>query len=359
MISFIADVHVGNHKKCGGELVGHINTRCREVITSFGTASGVAADGSLIILGDLFDRHNPHPAILKATGDALYPKTPTFVLAGNHDIASSHEGDSAISVLDWLPHVHCVTSPTLLTHESFNGTSVLAVPFIPGNMADNVRGVLEDADFPEGTILAAHFGISDTNTPEWLVNTESSVSIHTVRSWCDKYKLGGVFVGDWHDRKQWAGPNKQPIVQVGALVPTGWDNLGHNYGHVTTYNAGDIKSVQVPGPRYFNIDTPTEAEDVLRKLNAKNFARFKIKSELLPADYIQELEKDARILDIIHDVSVSTSRESAKNAVEAVKSGTNSIEELASTYIAGMDIPDATKEAVLDTTLAYLKRGDA
>lgn len=265
VMRFVADVHIGNHKRFGGELVSGVNDRCRRIL-------GVlehAAEGvdTLVVLGDLFDTSHPTPQVMAATLRALNTPMPNRVvlLLGNHDMVSDQAGDNALAVFDALPllmkprptqYMVVDRGPEVYRDDA---TPLYLLPFRPAPMADwfgdAVAQLHEDnITRQQSPILCFHGGVRDHNTPRFLWASPDAIDVDllfdVMRSCGSKLAV----CGNWHNHRVWRRDGMM-VVQVGALVPTGFDNPGPDYGHVVDiFEDGPVLTGrQLPGPRFLTL----------------------------------------------------------------------------------------------------------
>ncbi len=341
-VGFVADVHLSNHKRHGGEFVSGLNRRCLEGLAVFkasierATALGCE---HLVVLGDLFDTSRPEPQLLTAVQcilrDAIKSSGLSFtLLAGNHDLQSGSDGDHALGPL--RPYARIVEHFEILM---LNGRQpLICIPHCSLAMVEHVPRMLaacQPTRVPG--IVAMHCGISKT----WRSLPSCSIDVHTLSAACVAAGVPHVFAGDWHDARDWQGP--VAIHQVGALVPTGWDNPGlDGYGQlmvhdITTGHApGTPKSLrfEIPGPRFVKV---TKCSDVDLAVSA---ARERGASLYLRAD-VESTE-----LDITRSiVGVHLGRESVVAA--EVNAGRESSDAIARTAALA-----ARKGSTLDEALA-------
>lgn len=261
-LAFVADVHLGNHRRQGGPKISGINRRAQETLDVLEAAAFRATeDGTrLMVLGDLFDSMRPNPQIMAAAMAAL--PHDAIVLKGNHDSASDHPEDHALGPLAWPRGRQVISEPTIL---DVDGLEVWAVPFQSGHASEwlpDVLAGLESGDSagrscrpasPTGRILTLHLGVEDGTTPEFLKGAHDSIPAATLHQLQQKHKIGHVFTGNWHNHAKWDDEGNH-ITQVGALVPTGWDNPGRRYGGLA-YSDGSMEFL--PGPRFLKL-TPED-----------------------------------------------------------------------------------------------------
>jgi hypothetical protein len=266
-IAVTADHHVGNHKRFGGKPEAGLNRRCREHIAAMNRAALRARERQCcahLILGDVFDHEKPTPQMEAAVQRALV-HLPHVCFVGNHDQNSGARGDHAIAPL--APVATIVEEPTALTYHD-GDIEIWCVPFLsmgepaskwlPGVVADLAR------DSRASTrILMLHMGIADADTPPWLTRGHNWIHVDELDALAHEHVVGFTISGDWHEWKQW-DRESGPIVQCGALVPTGFDNSAglDLYGSLYIIDASfdnmiDAVREIVPGPRF--VKSPTVA----------------------------------------------------------------------------------------------------
>lgn len=310
-LAFLADAHVGNHKRLGGENRAGINARANLCLHTLHAAvqecSGV---DYLFICGDLFDGVRPEPQIIAAVADILsMTGLPTYILRGNHEMVSTDQGDHSLGPLDCVGDVHVIEESTLVRLESApdapkQTVEVLAVPFFPGSHATKLPGILKSLAVQGGQresppastrLLALHSGISDDKTDQWLKGAPDSIAAAVLADLMFEHDIGLAFAGHWHKHRAWdyfhpdsSRKRSSRIYQLGALVPTGWNNPGvEGYGTLAVWDsrkdAERATLLTIPGPRFLIGASEAQAAE---KLNHKVFVRW---PTLTP-----EEEKDAR-----------------------------------------------------------------
>jgi hypothetical protein len=133
-----------------------------------------------------------------------------------------------------------------------------------------------------------------------------------------------------------AGALRGPLIlQVGALVPTGFDNPGlKGYGSYVVYDmaTNEITIHELPGPRFLKVRSEKES------------ARAKEEAEAMGCNlFIEEVVEDERA-----EKAVRAAVEKATNA--------GSLEESVAAYVEGMDLDESVdRKRVLERVLGYLK----
>lgn len=238
----VADVHVGNHRLFGGQTVGGLNERCRDTINVLRDARQLASrdpseHGLFIVAGDLFDTDSPSPAMIAATADALSANDnhETVVIMGNHDMSSTEKFHNAVAPLNG--RIRVVDTETVVYDLLRPGSKcpvyrVVCVPFMTGPGKVWLEEVLKELK-PVGSapvLLVMHLGLETDKTPPYLRGCDDSIHVKDLYELCLKYGVTDVASGNWHMR-QYLQCTDPPLSaarcrawQVGALVPTGFDN---------------------------------------------------------------------------------------------------------------------------------------
>jgi hypothetical protein len=280
---FCADCHAGNHRRFGGPLVDGVNERCKlvgEALLRAATRVSYPEDrwsgSELFILGDLFDTSNPTPQVITVVQKALRSlrdqgkgdSSDVTILRGNHDQVSSGETDDALGPM-WhyaqlirKPHVknypHDPVELFLIPFQT--GPAAEWLPGVVAQMAKTAKVVARLGEKPK-RILMFHLGIADEKTPEWLRGAHDSIDINLLDAIMVEHHIDLAVAGNWHNHQVWlrGAPAKsgqvRTIVQCGALVPTGFDNPGLDYGKLVSYDTktGVLGTDDIPGPRFLKV----------------------------------------------------------------------------------------------------------
>ena len=287
-IGFVADVHIGNHRKHGGEMQAGLNSRCRASIAALRRAVDTALAHEVeafVICGDLFDSARPSPQIVAAVQVEL-DRVATVVLVGNHDRMSDDEGDHACAPLNPVANVVDVVE-----QYEFGGVELLAVPYRSGNARDWFWSVLTDTAPLPGCahrLIAFHLGVEDEKTERFLKGAHDSIHKDAL---ADAMRAGGfshAFAGNWHEHRHWEfqwpdDESTADVVQVGTLCPTGWDNSGldSGYGRLAIFDTETkrkVSMVEIPGPRFLTVNGPTAADTIIKSAHEDGhdvYARWK------------------------------------------------------------------------------------
>lgn len=374
-MAFVADVHLGNHKRFGGAVEASMNARCREGLAVFraaaerAVATGVKA---FVIAGDLFDVSRPEPALLAAVQEVLgFLKehgVTVIALVGNHDMTSDARDDNAMAPLG--PFAYIVYQPTVVLTE---GLEVWAVPFKKGKAADWLPAALEEcARKPrQGKArargLVIHMGLRDAKTPPWLANSHDAIDVDVLAALCAQHRIDQVFAGNWHDRQRWAfdlDPDgegeetwKVKLLQVGALVPTGFDNPGLNgYGGLALWDGIGVKVETIPGPRFVKVFSADEVRDVSAVAAEAGhrvvYSYVAPPRELVSARNEMESITSGGDFEVVPDQALAAG--AAKMAASRAASADN-LDKAIAAYVASMSLPEAvSRESLLARVRTYL-----
>ncbi len=374
-ICAVADVHIGNHKRFGGPLVGGLNARCRMAIDVFHEAvkTADAWNAPLFVCGDLFDVARPAPPVVRAVMDVInaYRTVEVRIVLGNHDMHTNVGYDDAVSPLELLPNVRIHRADE--TFDICAGCIGSTLPYGSSDadplprLAERVSA--EDEWKPlnkvDRHIIFGHFGVSDPNTPFFLQGSGGSISAEKAL-W--GIKLWGInsssikrtlVVGDWHMEGDWKDGNAN-VIQCGALVPTGFDNPGHGYGSVvildTTTSA--FTRTRIPGPRFEKHSFEAfEDGDIVPNGN-KTYVSFTAARKNKPAasEKIRELVRAGLIVDGAVAVDGEVQRVTAKAAALAAGSET-SIREQVAAYVSKVSLPEGvTRDELLEGVMRHVGR---
>ena len=374
--AFLADCHCGNHKSFGGPLVAGVNSRCAETVDTFKRALETAGKEGcevVFVLGDLLDTSRPTPQVLTAVAKAIRSTTArggpeVWLLAGNHDLSSDAPGDHGLGPLQFVDGVTVVSEPCVRWLNDY-AAAVLCVPFAPQQTGESMlieagklvaEAVSDFRRVDQGPLppmlLAAHLGIIDELTPHFLRNSPGAITATRLRQWCKANGVRVALAGDWHQRRQWKDLPEEPIaMQVGALCPTGWDNPGQQgYGTLALWTGSALDYLEIPGPRFFKVDSAAEAVKAAGKARAAGCnPRIMVEADLADASALA-LVGQAGIV-AVTQAAGTAGKDAARAAADAARSALTLDEALAA-YVSEMALEsDEQREAVLRAATAYLE----
>ena len=285
-IGIIADVHIGNHQAHGGTTAAGLNARCLETLKVLNEAMRISKScgcETIIVAGDLFDTAKPSPQIIAATQTAFQvdgEDIPTHIIVGNHDRQSGLTGDHALGPLVGQG-VH-----ELPSYIDGGDSTIALLPFqaTPANeWVPKIVGTLADRTYVSAIVL--HAGIytqKDIDNSPWDVTAGHDViALETLRALQKKHNVRHIFAGNWHARRN----HYEGVWQIGALVPTGWDNPsntdpGDPYGSLLIYDneaqAGQyaVETIVIPGPRFVQPKSLDELDELLARFSAPGFSVY-------------------------------------------------------------------------------------
>lgn len=379
LIMSAADIHLGNHRRFGGvEHVG-LNVRCLQALAVFSDAvkaARTAGAAALVVQGDLFDYSHAEPQLIAAVQEVLsVPRgdMQVILLTGNHDEDSTVPGDHALAPLRHYATV--VDAPRVIELED-NGALVelVCLPYDPapaGEWLDKTLATLCPAA-PEARpgkdsarLLAVHLGIADNETPAWLRDARDAVHVDALTTLCERHEIAACFAGNWHNHAIWEDPGFPAIVQVGALVPTGFDNPGlDELGGLATYDVGAAKFTMafLPGPRFVKARSVPELKDLVEqghRRGHKVYAETLVARADVPA--AMAFVNEAKGAGMLQGAEVLTDPADAKAEARTaayVARKADTLDEALSAYVAAMTVDEGVdRAAVLGRARAYLVGG--
>lgn len=327
-VSFVADVHVGNHLRYAGPVVCSINSRCRLVLGVLNLAAKAAYEkGPLIVAGDLTDSDMPEAPILAALQETFARaqlseatsfgenRPRTYLLSGNHDSHSDEVGDSALAPLAAEGLVAVVYEPTIQRFGSPKDgiIDVVMMPYRSGStrkwLPEEVDRVMSNYKPPKGSagvrVLCMHAGLVTVSTPPYLKDSHDALEVSQVETIMERHGFEYCLSGNWHHRVRFDKP-AGTILQIGALVPTGFDNPGlSGYGSLITISntASDTHHLflqELPGPRFVKVKSKTELENTVHMATDRGhklIIEYEVhSSEVAAAEaFLQELKNNQSV----------------------------------------------------------------
>lgn len=355
-IAFIADIHVGNPSAFGGHVDSGINHRGQLILDSLKEAGRTILRekcDALVICGDLFDVADPPPQMVSRVMAILasLKGVKVHIIMGNHDMVSDAPLDNALGPLAFLPNVKV---HEICSNIDIGGTELLLVPFQVGDcrewFADAVAACRIETSSKK-RVLAFHLGVVDEKTPEFLAHAHDAIPLQMLQQVVQEHSIDHAFCGNWHSPGRWGN-----VHQVGALVPTGWDNPGWDYGRVMILDTeiNNATPVHVPGPRFL---TATSMDEVLvlqqeakrRKCNLFLSLKAEASKHL---DEVRAMGISARAV-----ADTTAVREATRAAAVAVRKA-STLEEALAKYVQAMPLEDGIKrDQVQAMAASYLAKG--
>lgn len=383
-VAFIADVHLGNHKVHGGKLVAGLNERCRQTLHVLREALDYASFehgvDAVVSLGDLFDTVRPEPQliteVMQTFGRYSCPVMGARieVLLGNHERVSGVDGDHALGPLRGSARVHDRPRVVRIGSGPDEGTLAM-VPFQAGVSSEWLPGVLEKlllTEAPPGA-LCLHMGLRDPReSNKWANEAADAIDVGVLAELCYKYRIPRVYAGNWHRGFSWdfewpATADRAAfscrLTQVGALVPTGWDNPGlEGYGGMELLGCSADR-VDIPGPRFVTSHSGVELKALLAAAE-KSQDRLYVQAKAPPSELLEvraamagfrdASRADVQALDVVPDRQMIV--ESARKA-SAVSRSASTLDEAVDKYMAEIELPGVNKDVVRGDVRRYLGLG--
>lgn len=385
-IAFIADVHMHNHRVGGGPVSAGLNARAVGIAHALYTAAHVAdhqGAAHMVVAGDLFDTAKPEPQLIAAVAGALQ-RVQAILLVGNHDQVSDARGDHAMAPLAYVDSFEVVDEPRIML---FDDIELWVLPYLAGSSTEAIPAALARlaslapvaslasqsgssggaAAYGRRRVLACHVGIHDTHIRaqphfHWVAQAHDAVSLDLMVSQCRLHSIDAAFAGNWHGRVVWEGGAGQPLVaQIGALVPTGWDNPGlDDYGSVLIYDSetNKVVCVEVPGPRFVNVTSEAELDDARLEAGVHNELRVRWTAQPAQAAGAVQALKASGLLGEVR-INKDALREKAQTAAAAARSSTT-LSDALFTFVSKINLPvDVDRAEVLRDCRALLGLGGA
>lgn len=378
MLAFLADCHIGNPRTHGGPISIGMNDRCRMGLRALKDAMKVAdACHTVVVAGDLLDTDYPPPQVLRAVQEIIeLPDTNVMVLLGNHEQHSIDPGDHSLGPLEGhgmvydLPQAVPVGDPI--------SALVLMVPSQPGPAKQYVPAMLAqiEAQIQKAhgqkwsglrRILCLHVGIADDDTAPFLQGAHDSIRVEHLEELCAQFGIGAVMCGNWHTHECWETERGIDIVQIGALVPTGWNNPGlEGYGRVVLFDESKMKVsqiVEVGGPRFLTAQSIEQAEALANKavlnshLDLDLFLQLTVEREQMPAAlaWKQAHAAEFKAIDVLPDANEA--KVAARSSAQAARSA-GTLDEAVAAFVGKMQLAEGVdRRGVLNRTRGYIQEG--
>lgn len=372
-IAFVSDVHVENHRRLGGATVGGINDRCQRILDVLALAAREAikaeCDG-FIVAGDLFDSVRPTPQIItqvqQILEDLRVAACSPVILLGNHEQQSALAGDHSLGPL--LLCADVVDKPRIIWRKGWEDLEVWCAPFQPGQGKDWLPDAMRScaaspiASKDARRVLCVHLGMRDASTAPWLQHASDAIDVGLVRELCVKHGVKAVAAGNWHDRRSWdfdLGTDEEVrVLQVGALVPTGWDNPGEQgYGTLAIWDGDTWDVRELPGPRFVRMGVADMRKRAIGSTSNTNlFVQVDCGAEELrdvSAEVARAVEaKKIGPSEAVVDNAVVQAQ--ARTAASAARSS-KTLAEALEVYVRAMPLVDGvSREAVMARSRRYL-----
>ena len=373
-LAAVADVHTGNHKRFGGPAERSLNKRCRDTVAVLERAYKLAAaEGAKVmcVLGDLVDDVDPPPQLLADLlrivreaheVDGIY----SVLIVGNHDQQSDQEGDHALAPFTELPNA-CVVigDPSIMPVGPENELELVMLPHSSAAPAKARVTDLLDSIVAGTTprVLLMHAGVADDKTAPFLKGASDSVDVETLVKAMRKGSTGLCLAGNWHDARDWDLDGTR-VCQVGALVPTGFDNPGLvGYGQLVILDSADgsLRRHEIDGPRFVPVIGLKKLDELLNGPSSPPHHKLYVSAIVSPDDLkaanllVAEAHKRGQL--VAGEVLIDSAERvvAAKRAAGAARSAETMADALGG-FVSAMPLEDdVPRDAVMTRCRAYLK----
>lgn len=365
-IACVSDIHVGNHKRHGGKVDAGMNTRCCLILAAFDEAIAVAKRekcGVLLVAGDFLDYVRMEPQIIALLQTTIKQAGLDIVLVlGDHEIVTNEKGDHALGPL--APVAHVIDEPKLMR---LSNVELACVPFQPGSSEKLVAKAASDlfsssVDSSRARALAFHAGITHSGTPKFLRDAPDSIKLDTLKRLVEKLKLDFVVAGNFHFHERWQHNNCE-IIQIGALVPTGYDNPGlTGYGKLAVFDPDErsVKLHQISGPRF--VQASIDDDELIEKAKeylGPVYLQITAESDRMTEaqGYRKELLDDKHVSEVEVVPDKKTAEKSACNAATAAREQ-NTLEAALAAFIDKMEVEEGLdRKQIYHKAKEYLTKG--
>ena len=355
-----------------------INRRAAQTLGVLERLMGLCEEqgvSDLFFLGDFFDTVKPTPQLVAAAmlaltrlHDVYHPRF--HFVPGNHERESEANGDHALGPFARSIATTVVEHCSVLNlHES--KTDVLLVAYENARPAPVVlKEALEKASGNAGwckgyqRILGMHFGVRDEKTPPWLQGASDAIDVPELLGLMHKHRIEMAFNGHWHFHDEWKGETGGYMRQLGALVPSGFKDLGGDYGHVAIVlcEPGELvlgMRQQLDGPRFESLraaDLPTFAKQGIAPAAELYLSVTAGRAEKQGAqEALRALKLAGHICDGKVEPDHAASKLAARKAAGAAKSA-QTLDEATAAFIAKMELDEGVgREEVLAAVQSYTK----
>lgn len=239
----LGDLHLGNHKWEGGELINGVNRRCRELLAAMRAAVDEALKVSpdliaVVQVGDFFDQSRPDPAVVHAALELMRSYDLDWhLMVGNHDLRA-FGAPSALAPLGHVPRIHVYDRPTQI---ELSGLTYGLVPYISHSARDALemaKGVTRSVD-----MLVLHYGVVD------IASRPDQISRADIATYSAAYPL--VISGHEHGERSIRRVSSTTSAGLGSFADLDWSATRFDYPRaLVVFRDGGLSSVYVDGPHF-------------------------------------------------------------------------------------------------------------
>lgn len=294
-VLFLGDTHFHNHRYEGGELVGGVNRRCRELLSSVERTVALAVSRhdvtDVVQVGDYFDQCRPPAPVVEACIQMMRASGLRWhLLRGNHD-AGAFGVASALAPLAHIEGIHVYEDPEQV---ELGGMRVAMIPYISHSTLEALEMSLYAIQGTDKIVM--HYGVVDTATrPDQI--TERDIFRFLAKRGVSANQL--VISGHEHGARSVI--RHRPYSRshaIGSYADLDWSavNFSNAAALVVSFNGGASRfnSLRVKGPAFQKVpDGQTLQELLVRALNSQGTGL-----------YLDGTEKSAPLLSVLRELNL-------------------------------------------------------
>lgn len=359
----LGDLHLGNHKWEGGELINGVNRRCRELLTAMRAAvddaMALSPDLSAVVqVGDFFDQSRPDPAVVHAALELMrsYPNLDWHLMVGNHDLRA-FGAPSALAPLGHVPGIFVYDQPTQI---ELSGLHYCLIPYISHSAKDALemsRSVAHHAD-----VLVMHYGVvGEASRPDQISKQDSN-------RYCAGLTARSPWIISGHEHGERTAMSSQlrsggsNCVGLGSFADLDWSasRFSCPCAVIVHIRDGSLAPVAVNGPHFtkpgWDVDSPHWQRQLLDlAINSRGRGLY-VEVQADQADYAKVLQSTG----LIQGWRVTPEKGTAATAEQAPATERMGFGDLESPIAEvldsrGEDLSDETTHRVWSRCLAHMK----
>lgn len=351
---FLGDLHLGNHKWEGGELINGVNRRCRELLTAMRAAvddaMALSPDLSAVVqVGDFFDQSRPDPAVVHAALELMrsYPNLDWHLMVGNHDLRA-FGAPSALAPLGHVPGIFVYDQPTQI---ELSGLHYCLIPYISHSAKDALemsRSVAHHAD-----VLVLHYGVvSEASRPD-------QISKQDISFYCVEQASRNPWIISGHEHGERTAEDSglrahYQCVGLGSFADLDWSASRFGLPHAAILRLdGTLRCVPVNGPHFTKSNLIDKRQFLNMALNSHGRGQY-IEVPAERAEYAKVLQSTG----LIQGWRVAPEkRAEAEQAPATERMGFGDLESPIAEVLdsRGEDLSDETTHRVWSRCLAHMK----
>ncbi len=302
-VLFLGDTHFHNHRYEGGELVGGVNRRCRELLSSVERTVALAVSRhdvtDVVQVGDYFDQCRPPAPVVEACIRMMKASGLRWhLLRGNHD-AGAFGVPSALAPLAHIEGIHVYEDPEQV---ELGGMRVAMIPYISHSTLEALEMALYAIQGVDKIVM--HYGVVDTATRPDQVTERDIFRFLAKRGVRANQDVPSQLVISGHEHGARSVIRHRPYSQsraIGSYADLDWSavNFSNAAALVVGFNDGvplpsRYYSLRVKGPAFQKVpDGSTIQELLVRALNSQGAGL-----------YLDGTEKSAPLLSVLRELNL-------------------------------------------------------